>query len=181
MGNCKIMYNTKTVDYHGDDIVEIGKVVNTDTQEDMIYIRYDKNLFKKESCHTCIYVFEDENGEFPVAMTDDLHRECLYNQPNIYLATVLHEYGHYINGDLDANEGLTNPIIMDERNRCIAEGRVMPQELKADAVAISFVGKNTFMRSMDYLIKKRRERGDSGADLAIREFELRKKAAQKYR
>ena len=93
---------------------------------------------------------------------------------------MLHEYGHYLNGDLNVT-GLTDQKIRDERMRCIMEGRVMEMEAKADAFAISHVGKNTFMRAMDYFIKKRRERGDEAMHMAIREFELRKKAARNLR
>lgn len=180
MGKLKLLYNTAKTDYQGEDVVEIAKVVDAETAEEIIFVDYDKNLYKNSGYHTCIYVYENENGDYPVAMVDDLHRSCLFEQPNIFLAIILHEYGHYINDDLEG-EGLTNQFIQDERMRCIHEGRVMEMELKADAVAISYVGKNTFMRSMDYMIKKRRERGDVGAQLAIREFELRKKAAQKAR
>ena len=173
-----LLHNTAYTDYHGDEEVEIGKIVDTSMDQVVIYIHYKKELFKETGLHTCVFVYEDENGEYLVGLVDDLHRECLYSQPTVFMAIMLHEYGHYINGDLNI-DGTTTQLILEERMRCIKEGRVIEMELKADAVAIACVGKNAFMRSIDYLIKKRRERGDDGMHLAIQEFELRKKAARK--
>ena len=180
MGKYTLFYNTAQIEYTGNDEVEIGKIVDTETKEDIMYVYYSKNLYQTEGYHTCIGIYKDKNGEYPVAKVDDLHRDCLFAQPNVFLCMMLHEYGHYLNGDLNVT-GLTDQKIRDERMRCIMEGRVMEMEAKADAFAISHVGKNTFMRSMDYMIKKRRERGDEAIHMAIREFELRKKAARNLR
>ncbi len=183
MGKYILRYNTARIDYCGNEEVEIAKIVDSETDEDIFYVDYDKNLYSKSGYHTCIDIYKnnDGSGEFAVAKVDDLHRECLFEQPKIFLSMMLHEYGHYVNGDLNPRDDITTESIKQERERCIAEGRVMDMELKADAFAISHVGKNTFMRSMDYMIKKRKERRDIGMELAIREFELRKKAAQKIR
>ena len=189
-----LLVNESMADYSGDEEVEIAKIIDPVMQKDIMYVDYHKHLYKQEGYHICIHVYENDLGEYPVAVTDDLHRDCLYDQPGVFLSIMLHEYGHYINGDLShasnhglydnkgnlISEGITNDMIREERLRCLREGRVMDCELKADAVAISHVGKNTFMRSMDYLIKKRRERNDAGAQMAITEFELRKKAAKKH-
>lgn len=179
-GKYKLLFNTAYIDYTGEEEVEIGKIVDTDTDEDVLYVYYSKNLYVSEGYHICIDVYEDENGEYPVAKTDDMHRKCLFDQPSVFLTIMLHEYGHYLNGDLYDN-GLTNQMMQEERMRCILENRVMEMERKADAFAVAHVGKNTFMRSMDYLIKKRRERGDRDMHLAIKEFELRKKAIRNTR
>ena len=178
MSNYRLLHNTAYINYHGDKEVEIGKIVDSSTDEVLMYIHYKKDIFKETGLHTCAFIYENENGEYLVAIVDDIHRECLYNQPTVFIVIALHEYGHYINGDLNA-EHLTTQMVLEERLRCIKEGRVIERELKADAFAIAHVGKNAFMRYIDYLIKKRRERGDDGMHLAIQEFELRKKAARK--
>ena len=180
MGKFTLMTNSAYLDYQGDDEVEIAKVVDSETREEIMYVYYDKNLYRKSGYHICIDIYEynDGSGDYAVGKVDDYHRDCLFAQPKVFLSMMLHEYGHYINGDLTA-EGQTNESIKAERTRCVAEGRVMEIERKADAFAISHVGKNTFMRSMDYLIKKRRERNDFAMKLAIQEFELRKKEAKK--
>ena len=125
----------------------------------------------------CIDVYENDEGEFAVPKVDDMHRNCIFEKPEVFLCLVLHEYGHYLNGDLDATNR-TNQEIQEERMRCIIEGRVMDEEKKADEFAALHVGKSTFMSTMNYLIRKRRERADRDMQLAIREFELRKKAVR---
>ena len=95
----------------------------------------------------------------------------------MFLCLALHEYAHYINGDLN-RDGVTNRMIQEERRRCIMSGKVVENERRADEFAIANVGKRAFLRSMNYLIKKREERGDKDMNIAIREFELRKKAAR---
>ena len=151
--------------------------------KDVLYIHYDKNLYRKEGYHMCNHEYETNDGEtFLVASIDDLHRDCLYNQPQIFLCLILHEYGHlvYKHNERLSGPGMTNDIVRDQRMACLLNGKVMNVELEADAFAIKHVGKNTFMRTMDYMIKKRKERiNDPGKELAIYEFELRKKAAKK--
>lgn len=179
MGKYKLLFNTAYCDYTGDDEVEIGKVIDTETDEDVFYIYYNKNLYNEEGYHTCIDIYENEDKEFPIAKTDDLHRECLFSNPDVFLCLMLHEYGHYLNGDLNLS-GLTNQMIQEERMQCIMENRVMKVERNADIFAISHSGKRTFIRAMNYMIRKRRERADEPLyikQMAIREFELRKKAA----
>lgn len=174
-----LLHNTVYTNYTGNDEVEIAKIIDSETNDDVLYINYNKSLYREAGYHfTANICFDDNNNEFLTVHTDDFHRECLFNQPKVFLTLALHEYGHYINGDLYEKKGVTNESIKDERLRCVLEGRVMEQELKADAFAVKYVGKNTFMRTMDYLIKRRRERADNAMDLAIKEFELRKKAVR---
>lgn len=174
----KIMFNTAYSDYTGPETVEIGKVVDNTTGEDVMYVYYSRRLYKEQGYHICVNIYENETGEYPVAMVDDMHRSCLFEDPDVFLASMLHEYGHYVHGDLNA-EGLTNASIQEDRARCIAAGRVQERERKADAFAVRYVGKDTFLRSLDYLIEKRKQRGDDAMGLAIREFELRKTAVKK--
>lgn len=178
MNKYELFTNTAYMDYNGNDEVEIAKIVDSESKETVFFVYYSKTVYCDEGYHLCPVVYANENNEILVVKVDDIHRECLYSQPSVFLSMVLHEYAHYINGDLNETE-LTTKQIQEKRSRCILEGSVMDIELKADAFAISHVGKNTFMRSMDYMIKKRRERGDRDMQLAIQEFELRKKAARK--
>lgn len=179
-GKYRLLTNTAYIDYAGDDEVEIGKIVDNDTEKDVMYIFYKKNLFKESGYHLTIYVYENEEGEYPVAMTDDLHRSCMFLHPEIFLTLMLHELGHFLNGDFNATETFaTTDDVKNDRLRCVLEGRVQEQERKADAFALACVGRNTFMRTIDYLIHQRQKRKDDGMAIAIREFELRKKAAAK--
>ena len=170
-----LLFNDAYTDYDGVEPVEIGKIVDTTTQKDVLYIYYNKNNYAENGYHVNIDVYEDENGEYPVANVDDMHRPCMFNDPDVFLSIMLHEYGHYINGDLNQT-GLTNQQIQEDRLRCIQMGRVYEMERRADLFAVRYVGKPVFIRSMDYMIEQRKRRNDAAVNVAIREFELRKQA-----
>ncbi len=179
-GQFKLCINETAVDYNGPEKVEIAKIVDSTAKKDAMYIVYERDLWKRWGYHTCIEEYERDGEDYPVAVIDDLHRPCLYDHPEIFLTIMLHELGHYRNGDLFAfdEEEVSNEKIKDIRADAILHGKVQMQELRADAFAVQHVGKNTFMRTMDYMINKRRQRSDTGMELAIKEFELRKKAIQ---
>ena len=179
MAKYRLLYNEAAVDYSSDEITEIGKIVDNETGKDVMYITYEKALFRNVGYHICIFTHELNGVEYPVAYVDDLYKNHLYEHPSIFFTLMMHEYGHYINGDLEAD--MEHEEIREERVRCAQEGCVMDVELKADAFAISQVGKNAFMRAMDFLIQQRKKRNDQGMTLAIKEFENRKKAARKIR
>ena len=64
----KLMYNEGYADYYGSDIVEIGKIVDTSLNEDVMFIYYEKELYKRTGCHTCIEEYEREGRDYPVAI-----------------------------------------------------------------------------------------------------------------
>lgn len=179
IGKYVLLQNLEYTDYAGTEPVEIGKIVDSFSKEDVMYIYYNKNNYKETGYHINIDVYVGDKGEFPVANTDDLHRACIYDQPDVFLAMMLHEYGHYKNGDLNRQD-LTNKSIQDDRLHCIRIGRVQDTERKADAFAVRYVGKAAFLKSIDYMILKRMQRNEdpSVTALAIREFELRKRAVK---
>ena len=178
-GKYCLRYNTTFEDYQGDDIVEIGKVVDSETDQDALFVFYDKNLFKKHHYHMTPVVYKKEDQITLAVHMDDTHRSILYSHPDILLGLLLHELGHHINGDYQGNgDTETN---REERLSCVLAGRVQEKELKADVFAANQIGKNKYLRCLDYLIKKRKERKDDGMELALREFELRKKAVQRIK
>jgi len=176
-GQYKLMHNTAFEDYDGSDVVEIGKIVDTKTEQDVMYVFYQKDLHAARGFHLCVDIFKNEAGEFPVAKVDALHRGCLFENPDVFLAILLHELGHFQNGDLHDTSRSAREIA-EERMQCIMEGRVPQMEQKADAFAVASVGKNTFMRSLDYLKKKRAQTIDNSMVYEMKEYELRKKAAR---
>ena len=176
-GQYKLMYNTAFAEYDGSDTVEIGKIVDTAADRDVLFVFYQKDLHQARGFHICVDIFKDETREFPIARVDDLHRDCLFENPDVFLAVMLHELGHYVNGDLH-DTSRSARAMAEERMQCIMAGRVPEMEQKADAFAVASVGKNTFMRSLDYLKKKRMENVDNSMVYEIKEFELRKKAVQ---
>ena len=176
-GQYCLQINTAFLEYQDDEPVEIGRVVNTQTEDTAFCIVYDKNLYKNRGYHLCPIILE--NATLAI-FVDDKDRDCLYNKQDVFLALATHEYGHYINGDLTRTD-ITNQQIREDRLRCIKAGKVQEMELNADAFAVSCVGKNTFLRALDYLIVDRKKRNDKAMPVAIKEFELRKKAVQKIK
>ena len=73
-----LLFNGAYTDYDGVEPVEIGKIVDTTTQKDVLYIYYNKNNYAENGYHVNIDVYEDENGEYPVANVDDMHRPCMF-------------------------------------------------------------------------------------------------------
>lgn len=177
-GQFKLLFNEAYVDYSESAPVEIGKIIDTSSGEDVLYIHYERDLYKNCGYHTCVSIYEFGGNEYPVARVDDLNRKCLFDSPDIFLTMMLHELGHYRNGDLEG-EGETTEEKRNARLSAILAGKVLEEELRADEFAVRCVGKNTFMRYIDYAIRQRKLRGDEAMKLAIREFELRKKAIQK--
>lgn len=170
-----LMINDAYLDYDGEESVEMGKVVDTHTGKDIIYVYYNKNNYKENGYHINLNVYENDTGEYAVANISDIHRPCLYKDPDVFLSMALHEYGHYVNGDLN-RPGITTEQIQRERVQALLNGRVYDMERRADNFAVRYVGKHTILRSFDYLIEQRIQRGDDLTSLAVREFELRKKA-----
>lgn len=179
-GNYNLLINTAYIDYKGDESVEIAKIVDITSNKDVMYIDYEKNLYSTHGYHMCVDVYESSEGDFPVAKVDDNHRLCLIEHPDVFITLILHELGHFLNGDFtDASK--TNKEIQEERMRCILDGKIQDIERKADYFAFKQVGRNTFIRAMDYLIAQRKKRKDRDMLLAIKEFEIRKAACKKYK
>lgn len=176
-GQYRLMYNTAFADYDGKDAVEIGKVVDTDADADVMFVFYQKNLYQARGFHLCVDIFKDKTREFPIARVDDLHRDCLFDNPDVFLAMMLHELAHFRNGDLH-DTSRSARAMAEERMQCVMAGCVPEREQKADTFAVECVGKNIVMRSLDYLKKKRTQTVDNSMVYEIKELELRKKAVR---
>lgn len=181
-----VMHNTKYMDYRGDGWAEIGKVVDTQNENEtaalIMYYRDNRKVFG--------YHFRsarDDSETFGckcLIVTDDLHRGLMLSNPGLFKAMCMHEIGHYLNGDLDpANHEGAYDYDRESQLRAdaIIAGKVDQKELAADEFACRECGKHAVNMLIDYLIQARKERGDWSADLAIRELELRKKAIRKLR
>ena len=176
-GKYFLMKNTAYMDYVGNDKVEVGKIVDSFANEDVMYIYYNRNAYSENGYHMTVIIHIVDGKDVPVIYISDMYRACLYEHTDVFLALALHEYGHYIHGDFERT-GITNRQIQEERDRCIRNGLVYDIERKADAFAVKYVGKAAFLSSLDYLIELRRQRNDPYMDMAIKEFELRKRAVK---
>lgn len=170
------------IDYHGDEVVEIAKIVEEPSNSDVMFIFYYKDLYSTANYHLCTGFTEIYEGvNYPIVYVDDEHKDLLYNKPELFQVLMLHELGHYLQGDFRKADNTHNTHeILSDRTRHILSGKVQSQELKADAFAARYMGKNKTIQALDYLIQKRRKRPiDPGKEIAIKEFENRKKAVQR--
>ena len=99
---------------------------------------------------------------------------CLYNklQFKLLVCCMLHELGHFMNGDLEKDVDVNQ--YNKERMRCLILGTVTSEEYKADKFAADEMGQDLMISSLDKMIRIRKKRNDKGMNSAIKEVELRK-------
>ena len=136
-GEYCLQINTAFQNYCGEEIVEIGKVTNLQSGKVAFLILYDKKLYSNAGYHMCMSV---GNESMPVVLVDDKDRECMYVKQDIFFALIMHEYGHYINGDLNRTN-ISSQQIREDRLQCVKLGKVQEMELNADSFAVNCVGK----------------------------------------
>lgn len=173
-----ILFNETYREYNDKNPVEIGRIIDTNNEDRIVsYIIFDKNDYLENNYRCRGEITETKEGnEIFIIYVNETYKNLLYNKYKIFCAIALHELGHYLNGDLNENNGMDTAQISQERLNCILNNKVLPMELNADKFAVNEIGKSTMNSSIDYLIKLRKERNDPGMQLAIKEFELRKKA-----
>ncbi len=185
----EIRINERYRDYWGDDVVEVGRIADLSHGEKAIatiwYDKYDCLRYKYQ-IRSVIDDREGKAGDWTIVV-GDRYKAIMYEKTKLFDAVAMHELGHFKNGDFDlprdSDESDMEALqrLMNERAANIRNGMVDSRELLADEFACREVGKHAMNMMFDLLIKQREERGDDAAPLAIREFELRKKALRKLR
>lgn len=107
-----------------------------------------------------------------VAMTRELYDELKIETP-MAKTVVLHEVGHYYNSDIGNNEDNS-----DERRRAlVAQNKVCQKEIKADAFAVQYLGKDTAIAGLEALkeriLKDYVDYDAESVQLSAREIEIR--------
>lgn len=148
---------------------------------------YENHELSPSPYHVYGRYAETDAGTVFAIMIDDNYRRLFREKEKQFKAIVLHELGHHVCGHYEdeywqqffseeQRQGDMTELLRLERVRYVERGSVMPNELEADAFACREVGKHTMNMMLDLLIEERRKRADGGVDLAVREFQLRKKA-----
>lgn len=180
--------------YKGKGPVEVGRIVDLDSSGAIVaYIVYESHEVSPSPYHVYGRYAETDAGTVFAIMVDENYRTLFQEKEKQFRAIALHELGHHICGHYEEEywrqffaekqihqEDLTE-LLRIERVRCAERGSVMPNELEADAFACREVGKHAMNMMFDLLTEERRKRADGGADLAIKEFQLRKKAIRNMR
>lgn len=179
-----LMRNTHPDTVQYDDVapIEIGRIVHVSHDEPVMLIFYDKYgyLQHKHRMSASVHTMPD-GTRMPIIRVNKYYRDLLYEKPKIFLALAMHELGHIVNGDLEraSADGVKSQQIRAERTASILNGKVVDEEIAADAFAVKQVGKSCMMNALDWMISMRRKRNDEIMEIAINEFELRKRAVRR--
>ena len=107
-----------------------------------------------------------------VLMTEELYNE-LKKQTPMAKTVVMHEVGHYYNSDIGNNDDNSE----DRRRELVSQNKVCPKEIKADAFAVQYLGKNTVVAGLENLRDKilvdYADYDEESVHLSIREIEIR--------
>lgn len=157
-----------------DVMYEAARIIKKDTGEKVISVYYWKNAYKSLGYHFgACRLSEDEVG----IVHDHLYFDLSNKNVNAFDAMLMHELGHYINGDLD--KSYSGDEIMQDRLLAIMKGTVVSTELAADMFAVEHCGKNAVMQMLDNVIAMRKKRNTADLEIALKEFELRKQAVKR--
>lgn len=161
------------------EMTEVARIVNSTNESSYIPIVFIGNSYPESPWKIrAIKLFNSNKERIPVIAIRNEYLNLLYKKPILFQTIALHETGHILNGDLDDEDRLDTAN--DARTTCVFLGLVEPHELNADRFSVEQVGKSAVMNALDYLIQERKKRPyDPGRELAIKEFENRKKAIKK--
>lgn len=107
-----------------------------------------------------------------VVMTEELLAELKENVPGAQVV-LMHELGHYYNSDVGNNEDNSD----DRRRNLVEQNKVCPKEIKADAFAVKYLGKDTVIAGLETL-KQRildvyKDYDEESVELSVKEIDIR--------
>lgn len=107
-----------------------------------------------------------------VVMTKELYDELKEETP-MAKTVLMHEVGHYYNVDVGNNEDNSE----DRRRELVTQNKVCPKEIKADAFAVQYLGKDTVIAGLkalkERIIEDYADYDEESVQLSIRELEIR--------
>ena len=179
------------LEYKSNDVIEkhlnelqyeVGHICVGNEYKEIAKIFYSVDCFNRFGGHCrLVDVIKDDNEEIPIIFISKFFYDCWFksNNDKMLSSAFLHEYGHFINGDFRDREVMRNSDKI--RVQCVKKGILDDHEKKADEFAAKEIGKAAMMTCLDKMISIRKKRNDAGMEVAIKEFELRKKALQKLK
>ena len=160
-----------------------GYIVDKLTGKPKLIFDVVKDFFRLTN-NSCLFINEFEADQHPgefyglVQMDAEIYINIIVKDKISGEVMLMHELGHYINGDHKPKAIPNNYNYSKERTKF---NGVMAQELKADEFAIRECGIENFIHFIDSLILRRSKMTwDNNRGKAIKEFELRKQHAIKY-
>lgn len=155
---------------------EFGQIYDVKKEKVVLIAQYDPNLYRKIGYHFCA---EGGVKGCGLVLMDTLYLKYFMDYPMSFSFVMLHELGHFINGDMENNSN-SDSDIKKTRIDLASRGEVDPMELKADMFAAEEVGPHTAIKSLEYLREQRRNSNRLGNELAVKEFDNRIKAIKKH-
>ena len=158
------------------DEVRVGFLFDAKERAKVLYLHVVKDLLTKEHQSFCL-----SNRSFSVGkdkkaglvLIDYLVFLLDFVATKDGLVMLMHELGHYLNGDIETCDADYS------KNRRILLGRgvIMENEYKADEFAIKECGIEKFLKSLEWMevIRKHVFCGDGGENLRLALFEFSKR------
>ena len=107
-----------------------------------------------------------------VVMTEELLNE-LRNEIPVAEVVLVHEIGHYYNSDVGNNEDNSD----ERRRKLVANNEVCPKEIKADAFAVEYLGKEMVIAGLETLkhriLDVYKDYEEESVELSIKEIDIR--------
>ena len=86
---------------------------------------------------------------------------------------VMHEIGHYYNSDVGHNEDNSE----ERRRNLVSKNKVCQKEIKADAFAVEYLGKETVIAGLETLkhriLDVYKDYDEESVELSVKEIEIR--------
>lgn len=107
-----------------------------------------------------------------VVITEELLNE-LRNEIPVAKVVLMHEIGHYYNSDVGNNEDNSD----ERRRKLVVNNEVCPKEIKADAFAVVYLGKEMVIAGLETLKQRIRDvykdYEEESVELSIKEIDIR--------
>ena len=156
-----------------DEIMEQGLagMISSPMFKENIAIVICENPEDEDYSFACLGCGKD--GVAPrVVMTEELLNE-LRNEIPVAAVVLMHEIGHYYNSDVGNNEDNSD----ERRRKLVMNNDVCLKEVKADAFAVQYLGKETVITGLETL-KQRihdvyKDYDEESVELSIKEIDIR--------
>ena len=163
---------------------QYASIINIDKKELSLLVIFESELFAKKNYHIMSgsAKLTGTNHHFCLVTMDEVYLDFFTKIPEILEPVLMHELGHFLNGDWDPTKrGKNSQQIYQERMMLNMLGLVPKQELNADRFAAEVVGVDKVIEALQLLKKEREKKMEEGTELAIKEFGIRIKALEKLR
>lgn len=157
----------------------IGEIVNRHTQETIAVVLLDDESVERSKFRSMFITYNRKNKVFVICINQKQLKD-FQTENGISYFGLFHELGHIHYGHVFKNKNRTQDEIRRERIEAILMGKVVKDELEADAFAAEYVGNLTAVLALQKMREDRRMRdiqancqNGRNAVLALKEYDYR--------